>query len=273
MPRAFIAVRHEIPKRRQAVITGLQALGYSVTDSILTNRVMKPLPTKGLSKLDLLVLWNRGGRFERMALDFEKAGGSCIILENGYAASAGTKTYALALFDHNGNGWSPVGSIRRWNRLNVRVSDWRKAGSEILICRQRGIGSRSMAQPYGWTERVQRDIKKVTDHPVRVREHPAVLAHRRLECPRFEEDTRDAYCIVTFSSGAANDAIINGIPVFYLAPHIIMEDAAKHGLDDLENPFLGCREAAFAKLAWAQWTCEELSTGEPFNYLIERIKK
>ena len=37
----------------------------------------------------------------------------------------------------------------------------------------------------------------------------------------------------------------------------------------LADPFLGDRLPAFHRLAWAQWTVDEISTGAPFRHLLD----
>ncbi len=274
MPKAYLAIRHEIPARRDSIASGLRCIGYTVIDSMRENREVVKIPSKALANNDLLLIWNRGGRFERLAIDFETAGGSVIVFENGYFAARGEKTYAMALHDHNGNGWSPSGAghtMSRWNKLYLAVAPWQKHGKHILLCKQRGIGSQAMAQPHNWGDTMARRLQKLTDRPIVIREHPAFAERRGLPARTIEDDLRDAHCLITFSSGAANEAIVAGVPVFYGAPHLIMETAAKQGFDKLEEPYLDSRDDAFAKLAWAQWTLSELSTGDPFQYLIRKL--
>lgn len=76
--------------------------------------------------------------------------------------------------------------------------------------------------------------------------------------------------MVTWASGAAIKAIIEGIPVFYEFNDWIGAPAARYGIDDTENPFLGDRNPMLHRLSWAQWTAEEIASGEPFKCLLNR---
>jgi hypothetical protein len=73
---------------------------------------------------------------------------------------------------------------------------------------------------------------------------------------------------VTWGSGAAIKAIAAGIPVFHELECWIGAEAATFGINDLEHPFLGDRHLMFHRISWAQWTAEELASGEPFRWLL-----
>jgi hypothetical protein len=72
---------------------------------------------------------------------------------------------------------------------------------------------------------------------------------------------------VTWGSGAGIKSIVAGIPVFHEMPNWIGAPAAKLGLDDIEQPFLGDRQPMLNRLAWAQWDLDEIASGEAISWV------
>ena len=270
MPRAFIGLRHEPFRRRQAFIQGLETLGYKCIDVISPDAKEINWPPKHVEPDEVLLIWNRGGRFERMALDIEGQYGKVLVTENGYfPAASGDKTYALALTQHNGYGAWHVGNTKRQESLGMDIKPWRRSGKKILVCGQRSIGSMAMGMPQGWQRTVVRKIKQYTDKRIIVREHPRSLELRGLPSVPLKDELAKAFAVVVWSSGCANWALAYGVPVFYCAPAIVCAVAAKPGLEELESPLRGDRSEAFRRLSWAQWTIDEIASGKPFKHLLK----
>jgi hypothetical protein len=194
-----------------------------------------------------------------------------LIVENGYIGKdhLGRQLYAIAEGQHNGAGrWFWRTDTRRFHDLRVRAAPWRSDGLHVLVTAQRGIGSRLMASPYHWAEDLARRLGGRTKRPIRIRQHPE--DRQNPARTPLEEDLEGAHAVVTWASGAAVKALIAGIPVFYEAPHWILEGAAKRGIDDIENPWLGDRTPHLERMAWAQFTIDEIASGVPFRLLLEK---
>jgi hypothetical protein len=260
VPRACCLIREQPHYRREAFVSGLKAAGYEVT-----TQLRDPQPG------DLLVGWNRYGTVEDAAPKFERVGGRVLIVENGYIGKdhLGRQLYAIAEGQHNGAGkWHWRADTRRFHDLRIPVAAWRDGGNHLLVTAQRGIGSRSMASPHRWAEDCARRLAQRTKRPVRIRNHPE--CRENPSRTPLEEDLAGAHAVVTWASGAAVRAIIAGIPVFYEAPHWILEGAARKGIDDIENPWTGDRTPHLERMAWAQWTVEEIASGVPFRTLLQK---
>jgi hypothetical protein len=182
--------------------------------------------------------------------------------------------YALALGDHCGRGrWPTETSFAaggsRFGQLAIEVKPWRDQGSKILVCAQRGIGSPGRASPPGWHDQVARDIRAQLNVPVVVRSHPGDNDPR----VSLEEDLAGAAACVVWSSGAGVKALVEGVPVFYACPWWICSAAARRydGPKSLHFPVRNDlqRAAALERMAWAQWSCDEIASGEPFRRLLE----
>lgn len=239
--------------RRQAFEEGLARAGYRVREAV-------PDPTEH----DVLVIWNRYGRCESEAARFESRGATVLVVENGYIGQddQGQQYYAIARKHHNGAGLWRVFDARR--RIGgVTVEPWRQGGTEIVLLAQRGIGPKGVAQPHQWPRETLDHLRRITDRPVRIRAHPGTR-----DCVPLMEDLADAWCVVTWASGAAIKALCAGIPVFHGLKQWIGAPAARLGCD-IEAPVREGRTLMLHRLSWAQWTVDEIVTGWPFRALCE----
>lgn len=247
--------------RSEAFIAGLQAVGYEI--------VTTGAPR---SRLDVLVIWNRQGAEEGFANTWESQGGAVIVCENGYAGrdADGQQLYAVAVHGHNGSGWHPVGADRRFGRLGVDVAPWRDGGAHVLVCGQRGIGSKTMASPVGWEDRTAARIRAMGFKKVVIRRHPGRFQPKT----SLDAELDDALVCVVWSSASGVRALIRGVPVVYCAPHWICAGAAGRGLEALAAPPRddALRAAALERMAHAQWAVAEIAAGEPFRRILEGVE-
>lgn len=257
---AINTIRTDPHYRRAAFDTGLIRAGYT-------------LATKGepKSKSDVLVLWNRQGAQEGLANTWESRGGSVLVCENGYCGKddVDRQLYAISVHGHNGSGWFPVGDEDRFASLNVTLEPARDGGKYILVCGQRGIGSREMASPQQWEDKVYKRIKAM-GFDAKIRRHPGKVK----PATTLDEDLAGARMCVIWSSASGVKALAMGIPVVYCAPHWICEGAAGFGLSDVEKGFAldaDARLAAMRRMAHAQWRVAEIESGEPFARIAARI--
>ena len=231
---AIVTVRPEPYYRRAAIETGLKRLGYMITkDGVPANNA------------DLLVMWGRKrGAEEKRAEDWESKGGTVIVMENGYLAKEAKTHYAISTHDHAGAGWAPVGDEDRFTPLGFDLKPMQdNPNGHILVCGQRGVGSARMASPPRWGELIAKQT-----HGSRFRAHPGDAKPRTL----LTDDLRGAKRCLIWSSAAGVQALVEGVPVGYAAPHWICE----RWEDD--------RRTALNRMAHGQWHHEEIASGEPF---------
>lgn len=238
MKKAWLNLRHPIPKRREAFISGLERIGYAVVENVTT----RP------GDQDIFVTWNRIGAGRVTAATFEARGLPVIVTEN---ASWGNDFgfghwYTLAREYHNMAGRFAVGGPERWDSLGEVLAPWKPEG-ETLILPQRGIGPVGVAMPPDWPHLTQKRTK------ARVRPHPGTG-----RCVPLEQDLARVGHVITWGSGAAIKAVMMGIKVTSEMPQWIGEQ---------DNTDEG-RLSMFRRLAWAQWQLDELATGEPFARLL-----
>lgn len=245
---ASVILRHEPNYRSAAVIAGFQRHGYRTANQPNPN----PRPD------DVLLVWNRYSRHEHYCKQYEAVGAKVIIMENGYIG----QTKALARSHHNGAGWWPEPVEDRWSKLGIELKPWRTTGDYVLVLPQRGIGETGVAMPRNWLPSVLDKLRRFTDRPIKIRKHPGMTKSVPLE-----DDLARAWACVTWGSGAGIKALAYGVPVIHEFRQWIGAPAASGNMD-IESPVMGNRLAMFQRLAWAQWTLEELASGEAFEWLL-----
>jgi hypothetical protein len=259
--RAWSLIRPEPAYRRDAFLAGLAAAGYAVTDGA---------PTFPVKHGDVLVIWNRYFDREVLADRFEAAGGTVLVAENGYVRGRhdGGEYYAVAVHGHNGAGRWHVGGPERWQALGVELKPWREPGDgHVLVAPNRPFGQRGFAMPAGWGERTADELRRVTRRQVRLRMHPG---NSRPAVP-LADDLRGAHCAVIWSSSVGVRALIEGIPVICAAPAWICKGAAHQDWQEARLAHVDMderRARALHALAWAQWSVDEIASGEPFRRLL-----
>ena len=141
--RALNLLRESLHYRKEAFSAGLGALGFQVVPAL-----RDPLPG------DVLLIWNRYGRFDDEARRFEAAGATVLVTENGHLGKAwqGGDWYSLAIGHHLGAGRWAVGGPERWAAIGTECAPWRDPGpwaNEILVLAQRGIAFVRVAEITG----------------------------------------------------------------------------------------------------------------------------
>lgn len=245
MKTAWISLRYTEGKRFNLFLEGIKKHGF---------RVKTGIPQKKVRQGDVFITWNRISSAHRAAGDFAKKGGIVLVAENASFGNdfVGEKWFHISHTFHNSSGRFPIGDNDRWDLLNVDLKTFRKEGGETVILPQRGIGCPGIAMPKSWPV----DAKKL--HPKsRTRPHPG---KNKIGRPLLE-DLENASTVVTWGSGAALKALMEGIRVISYMPNWIGEqDNTEHG-----------RLNMFRRLVWAQWTHKEIKQGYPFERLLNHV--
>jgi hypothetical protein len=164
-------------------------------------------------------------------------------------------------YQHDGAGRYPDDRFRRFNR---EIQTWNREGSHILVCPNSSIyfGLHGLDAD-AWLSETLSTLRQHTDREIVVRWKNTPV--------RIKQHLENAWAVVVFSSAAALDALIAGVPVFVLAPFAA---GARMGLSDLsqiETPvYPDDREAFLSALAYQQWTLSEILDGHAWRALQER---
>lgn len=263
--KAFSLIRPQPHYRHDAFEAGLKTCGFDVQRNVVRNP----------SRDDVLIIWNRYWHNHDLANQFEALGARVLVAENPYLglkdARGDPAGYAISLAGHNGSGqWYP-GDFSRFVALGRQPLDWqRNDQGYILVCGQRGIGSPTMASPPRWHLDVAERLRKVTQRDIRIRYHPEDRQAPPHEKRPLVEDLKGAWACVIWSSSSGCEALMRGVPVFYDAPHWICQSAAQRGIDAIERPLFDdeARLAGLREMAWAQWSVDEITSGQPFRHLL-----
>lgn len=227
----------------------------------------------------MLAVWNRYGDIESVANRFEARGGIVLVAENGYlgaggvapkadahAGVTGCTVYAVARHAHNGRGHWPEGDGSRWARLGVALQPLRDGGDYHLIAPNRSFGMAGGVMSFDWAEKTAEAYRK-RGLKVKVRHHPG---NNRSPVP-LEKDLAGAASVTIWSSSVGVHALVAGVPVICAAPWWICKDAALRTIEQLAeiraDVWTVRRLAALERMAWAQWTVDEIASGEPFRKL------
>lgn len=241
--------------RHIAIGRGLARLGYEPTWAL----------DRSIGAGDAIVTWNLTGR-DGLVEIARAAGAKLVVAEEAYTRRlAPGKRFALALWGHAGSGIWPDGGIERWERLGIELTPWRAVGERIVVCGQRGIGSKAMASPPNWHEMTAKKLWGLTARPVVVRPHPG---KRKNEIEPFLAQIAGAHAVVVWSSACGVEALVHGVPVFYAAPFFVAAAAARRWPRDVEDCFLADRAHALGRVAWAEWDLGEIESGEALERVL-----
>lgn len=185
----------------------------------------------------------------------QEAGREWYYIDHGYFHKGKYYRITKNAYQHDGRGTSTGVRFRAFQRL--KIQPWRTEGNHIVLC----PNSAAHFALHGldvdqWLRDVLTTLRQHTDREVRIRWK--VQRHER----PIAEDLVNAWACVVFSSAAALDALIAGVPVFTLAP---FASTVRMGLSDLaqiEQPvYPEDRESFLSVIADNQWTLQEMLQG------------
>jgi hypothetical protein len=156
---------------------------------------------------------------------------------------------------------SGIPDFHRLKRFGIQIKPWQR-GRHIVVAMQSDHFMREVVGwtggADGWQANVLNQLKKQTDRPIVVR-HWNRDKHERAKS--LKADLQGAHALITHASAAANEALIDGIPVFVTDP--LCAAAPMGGTWDVENPaYPEGREEWAATLCNRMWTLDELRQGK-----------
>jgi len=275
MPTAFSILPERFEDGRwRALLDGLKRVGFEIEHNPGWRWAGLPADKRPASRRDVLITWTRHkGPIEATCRKFEDQGGRVIVAEEAHLRRLPNGPYpadqyfSLCLNDHQ-TFWRSDGPAR-WASWNVKIAPWRTDGDKILVREQRGIGSSDVACAPDWHARTAAELRRYTDRPIEIVEHPKKLKRRGIAVPRPEEQFADAFCVITWNSHMGTMALLHGVPVIACGPKFFVSTAAGRDIAQVDDPSRPeTREAAFARFAWAQWAMSEIRSGEAFRRLL-----
>lgn len=175
----------------------------------------------------------------------------------------------------------------RFKKLGLKVKPWRSNGDHILLVGQVrfGVGSQHI-DIYKWYHMALNEIRQYTDRPVIFRAHPNDIRHSRIyQDQSFDvkyskhhdlaSDLKNAWCTVSFSSHAAVESIMKGVPCISCSKLSMTYPETAAPISQIENPPIFSREQFLYNLAYTQWHPNEIAEGKAWGHLrpfIDDIK-
>lgn len=158
-------------------------------------------------------------------------------------------------FQHSGRG-KP--DYERLQAMGITIRPWRSGGQHIVICPPDKIFSALMGfDSASWLRNICYELRRHTERTFVIRQRKDVGRSRSLR-----EDLVDAWALVTYTSNAATEAILEGVPVFCTGDCAAQAMGSKD-LSRIEKPnYPDWREKWAATLAANQWTLEEMAAGD-----------
>ena len=183
-------------------------------------------------------------------------------IDHGYLRRGWNSYSGYYRITRNGLQWSANGREYpddRFKRFGISLKPWRKSGRHVLVCPiSTAIGAFYGIDPQVWLQAIVEEIGAHTDRPVTIKPKDSDLD--------LKTALNDAWCLVTFNSNAAIEALIEGVPVFVTGP-AAARAMGSPDLSKIDEPRYGNREAIFAALAYQQWTLDEIRRGECWEWM------
>jgi hypothetical protein len=180
----------------------------------------------------------------------------------------------------------------RWQTLSRQlglpdVSPYREQGEHIIVIGQvNGDASLRGQDINDWILASCTTLRGLTDRPIMVRPHPLAADFEAVGLPEklarlgvsidnsgrsFSESLRKAWSVVTYSSGAAVDALLAGIPAISMSPASFAWAVTDHALERALEPTLFDRTSWLDQIAASQWCEAEIASGEVWEPLLQAI--
>jgi hypothetical protein len=142
---------------------------------------------------------------------------------------------------------------------------------------------------YSYARKIVKKIRSITDKDIILRSHPnldrnptamiaegfdnIVIEHADKARRKVIDSIRSAGAVVTHSSSAACESIVEGIPTFALDNRCVVYDACEHDLEklnSLDKIDWTKREQNLYNWSYTSWTVDEMANPDWLNYYLER---
>ena len=237
------------------------------------------------------VLWQ--GRMEKNKKvweHFRSQGKPVVVLEVGGLRRNHTWKMAINGINRDADFANQIYDNKRWPLFKLELKPWQQTGNVIVICGQHHNSEQWKGLPKlnSWAEQQIKIIRKYCDKPIVIRPHPRnpfnfdekKYPHVRVNLPKrdystyddtdFKKILRSTWAVVNHSSNPAIEAVINGIPVF-VSESSLCHDVGNTNVADILHPALPARQNWANRMAYGEWTAEEIGQGLPWKRIRERL--
>jgi len=144
---------------------------------------------------------------------------------------------------------------------------------------------------YSYARKIVKEIREITNKPIILRAHPNldrnptemiaegfhdITIQRADKARRTVIDSfKEAGAVITHSSSAACESIVEGIPTFALDERCVVYNACEHDLkklNKLDTINWSKREQNLYNWSYTSWTVDEMANPDWLNYYLERAE-
>lgn len=188
----------------------------------------------------------------------------------------------------------------RFDQLGISWNGWRNNhnGDIVLMMQLPGDASLRGINSYNWALHAIKQIREVTDRPIKIRTHPAFNPKDGDEFHQFvfntamsgasnisfsdgklhplSRDLDGAYCTVAYSSGSSIDSILAGIPTVACDPGNFAYELSTNFLEQINALRFAEPHQVMQwlyNLAYSQWTVDEMYNGTAWRHLLPIIEQ
>lgn len=205
-----------------------------------------------------------------------------VVLETGYInrGDGESNHYAAGFNGLNGradfrNKGMPSDRADKLRRAHLlRALNWLDGGENVILCGQvPWDASVDGTDHLAWIDSTVERLGSFTKKPIVFRPHPKAMdAYRPLRGVKvstvpLSEDLKNAHAVVTYNSNSGVEALIEGIPVFAADRGSMCWEVANRSLVSIDVPNKPDRAQWLNDLCFAQWTIDEMRSGEAWKHL------
>ena len=165
-----------------------------------------------------------------------------------------------------------VRDLDRARAMGYKYRKFKKEGTKILICPPsiKVMKFFDQGTPEEWVEKTLKQIKVFTNRPIEIRMKPTRTD--RVTINTIQDALEDdVFCLVTYNSIAALEALMVGKPAIALGPNA-EQQICETELRNIDTPKIPSREemdALMAYLAYCQFTQPEMRSGHAWRIINE----
>lgn len=225
---------------------------------------------------ELAVFWGHHAAKDRIKENQRSRGLHYLVMERGYFVDR----FEYTSLGYDGlNGEADFLNVNsppdRWEPHCHLMKPWVPSGEAVLLIGQvKGDNSCNHVDLDSWYKEIVEDVKG-RGLPIKFRPHPQTRAPTspptaHMQIGELEACLDMAALVITLSSTVGVDSLLAGRPTVAMDPISMAYGVAartiQEGLDMTEAPD---REQWARDLAYAQWTKEEIASGEAWEHLRE----
>lgn len=198
-----------------------------------------------------------------------------VVLETGYINRGDGENH------HYAAGWNGLNGRAdfvnkgmpsdRAEKLGVNLWPYSE-GDDVILCGQvPWDASVDHTDHIEWIMQTAESLKGLTERNIVFRPHPLARLPALNGCEYSTRPLADdlplAHAVVTFNSNSAVEALVSGKPVFSFDEGSMVWNVSNRDLSQIDNPWKPQRQQWLNDLCYAQWTIDEMRSGEAWQHL------